>query len=318
MSRPLLVCLLAGMLLGAGARHAAAACQSVPTVNASFGSMTSFTIKNASQQTSTTSAGVRCSGALLSVLQSGDHFYLTVTSTNGGMKGPTGDIVQYTIYGDGSTSFPITPGVQYDYASGTLINLLGLFGGPAVTIPMFFRTVTGANVAAGAYSDTLTLSWSWNYCTGIGAFGVCLGRDMGSAVVSVQVGATVQTACQMTTPDVNFGSAPTVRAFSAVTQNIGVLCTKGTASYTVGVNSGQHASGGRRRMTSGGEALQYDIFKPSSSAVWGGAGGDRVSNSTTADGVNTQAYQYSAVIYTDQQTPAVGHYTDTVVVDVSF
>lgn len=318
LNRPLLVSLLAGVLLAAATRDAAAACQSVATVNAAFGTHTSFTIKNASQQTSTTSAGVRCSGALLSVLQSGDHVYLTITSSNGGLKGPTGDIVQYTVYGDSSTSYPITPSVQYDYASGALINLLGLFGGPAVTIPMFFRTVTGANVAAGTYSDTLTLSWSWNYCTGIGAFGICLGRDIGSAVVSLQVSVVVQTACQMTTPDVNFGSAPTVRAFSAITQNISVLCTKGTSSYSVGVNSGQHASGGRRQMTSGGNALQYDIFKPSSSAVWGSAGGDRLNNSGTADGVNTQAYQYSAVIYTDQQTPAVGHYTDTLVVDVSF
>ena len=318
MNRILLVGLLFGALLAIGAAETEAACTSTPTANASFGSMTSFAIKSTVQATSTSSAGLRCSGAVLSVLQSGDHLYLTVTSANGGLKGPTGDIVQFGIYGDGTNNFPIAVGVQYDYASGSLINLLGLFGGPAVTIPMYFRTVTGATVAAGAYSDTLTLAWSWNYCSGIGLFGVCLGRDIGSAVVTLQVSATVQTACQMTTPDVNFGSAPTVRAFSPVNQNIGVLCTKGTASYTVGVSTGQHPSGGRRRMASGGNALQYDIFKPSSSAVWGAAGSDRVGNSATADGVTTQSFQYSATIYTDQQTPDVGHYTDTLVVDVAF
>jgi spore coat protein U-like protein len=300
------------------ARDARAACTPSAPSNATFGSMTSFAIRNSTQQTSTSDAGVTCTGTGLGLMQSGDHFFVTITSANGGLKGPSGDVVPYSIYGDSTTNFPIAIGVQYDYAGSALPGTLGLFGGPAVSLPLFFRTVTGANVAAGAYADTLTISWSWDYCSGLNLFGICLGRDNGSTVTTVQLSATVQTACLLTTPDLTFGSAPTARSFPVVSQNIGVLCTKDTITYTIGVSNGSQPASGRRRMTSGANLLHYDLFKPNSSSVWGPLSGDRVGNSSPADGLNTQNYQYSARIYTDLPTPPVGHYTDTLVVDVAF
>src|SRR5262245_40003138 len=220
--------LIATAIVLCGTREASAACTASAASNATFGSMTSFAIRNSTQQASTSNAGITCTGTGLGLMQSGDHFYLTVTSANGGLKGPTGDIVQYIVYGDTTNNFPITPGVQYDYAGTALPGTLGLFSGPAVSVPLYFRTVTGSNVPAGAYSDTLTVSWSWDYCSGLNLFGVCLGRDTGSTVTTVQLSATVQTACLLTTPDLDFGSAPTARRFPVVSQNIGVLCTKNT------------------------------------------------------------------------------------------
>jgi spore coat protein U-like protein len=116
---------------------------------------------------------------------------------------------------------------------------------------------------------------------------------------------------------VSFGQAPTARSFASIAQSISVLCTKDLAVYTVGLDSGQNASSGRRRMAGGGQFLQYDIFKPGG-ALWGASGGNRSANSSPANGVNAQSFPYNVQVYSDQATPAVGVYTDLVVVDVTF
>ncbi len=287
--------------------------------NVSFGSVTSFLVRSTVQQSSTTNSGITCSGAVLSIGQTGDHFYATVSSAHGGLMGPGGALLSYSPYATSSTSFPLSWGVQFDYATGSLLNLLGLFGGPAVSMPMYFRTATGANLAAGVYTDTVTVSWSWNYCSGIGLFGICLGRDIGSGSSNFTVTITVTNACQISaSPDVDFGEAPTVGSFVTITQGVSVLCTKDLSSFSVGLNGGQHASGGRRRMESGGNYLQYDLFKVGTSQVWGASGGDRSSSSSPANGNTAQSLQYRAQIYTDQTTPALGHYVDTIIIDVSF
>lgn len=297
-----------------------AACNVGSTASVSFGSITSFVVRSTVQQSSTTNSGITCSGAVLSIGQSGDHFYATVSSAHGGLRGPGGALLSYSPFATSSTSFPVSWGVQFDYVTaGSALAALGLFGGPAVSLPMYFRTSTGANLAAGVYTDTVTVSWSWDYCSGIGLFGICLGRDTGSGSSSFDVTITVLNACQISAaPDVGFGDAPTVGSFITVTQGVSVLCTKDLSSFSVGLNGGQHASGGRRRMQSGANYLQYDLFKVGTSQVWGGVGGDRSSSSSPANGNTAQTLQYRAQIYTDQATPALGHYVDTIVIDVTF
>jgi spore coat protein U-like protein len=122
--------------------------------------------------------------------------------------------------------------------------------------------------------------------------------------------------CSITAPDIQFGSAPLLAGFAARSQNIGLLCTKGLV-YTVGLSPGANASGGRRRMASGANRLQYDIFKPDAT-VWGATGAARAAGAGIADGLATQLMPYTARIYTDQPQPAAGTYTDSVVVDVGF
>ena len=300
------------------AGRAEADCSVVSAANASFGSTTSFAVQSASHQTSTTNAGLNCSGAVLAVMRVDDHIYATITSAQGGLKGPTNDLIPYTIYGDSTTTYPIPTGVQYDYASGPLLNLLGLFGGPSTNLPMWFRTTAGANVAAGTYTDTLTIAWAWNYCKLVGAFSACLGRDIGSGTSTFQISMVVTNACQVTSaPNVSFGQAPTARTFNTVVQSVSVLCTKSLAVYSVGLDPGQHASSNRRRMANGGQYLEYDIFK-AGGAVWGVSGGARVTNTAPADGVSPQSFPYNVTVYADQTTPPVGVYSDLVVVDVTF
>jgi spore coat protein U-like protein len=313
-------------LLQAG--PAMAACSVVTTAPASFGSISSMTVRTAAQTSSTANAGLSCTSALISLLVSSDHFYATVTSAQSGMVGPTGDVIGYTLYGNNSSSYPITRGTQFDFGgSGGIAQALGLIAGPGTkTVPLYLSSITGSNVAAGLYTETLNIAWNWNYCSGIGIGGVCLGRDIGNAVATLTVSMIVTNDCQITAPNISFGSAPVISGFTAVTgQTINIACTKGSA-YTVGLSDGQNplSAGGRRRMISGSNYLAYDIFKSAGTTRWGSVGAARRASSTAEVnpgnglGTGSQVFNYNAKIYSDQTTPPAGTYLDNVVLDVGF
>ncbi|WP_138763112.1 spore coat protein U domain-containing protein [Pseudomonas lactis] len=305
-----------------------AACSVASTVPASFGSISSMTVRTAAQTSSTTNSGLSCTPALISLLVPTDHFYATITSTQSGMVGPTGDVIGYTIYGNNSTSYPITRGAQFDFGgAGGIAQSIGLVTGPgAKTVPLYLSSITGSNVAAGMYTETLSIAWNWNYCSGVGIGGACLGRDTGSGTASLTVSMTVTNDCQITAPNISFGSAPVVSGFTAVTgQTINIACTKGSA-YTVGLSDGQNpvSVGGRRRMISGSNYLAYDIFQSAGTTRWGSVGAARRASSTAEVnpgnglGVGSQVFNYNAKVYTDQPTPPAGTYLDNVVLDVGF
>ncbi|AZD16774.1 spore coat U domain-containing protein [Pseudomonas chlororaphis] len=318
--------LLLMALLSPGAVQAL--CSVVSTSPASFGTLSSILVRTTSQSASSTNAGLACTGSLATLMASNDHFYATITSSQSGLLGPTGDVIGYTIYGDNSTNYPINRGVQFDFARNSIVDALGLLGSPTVAkaIPVYLGSITGSNVAAGIYTETLSIAWSWNYCAGIGALGVCLGRDIGSGVASLTVNLTVANDCVITAPNISFGSAPVISAFATVSgQTINLACTKGSA-YTVGLDDGQHAVsvGGRRRMISGSNYLAYDIFKSAGTTRWGSVGAARRASSDAEVnpgnglGTGSQVFNYNARIYTDQATPPAGTYIDNVVLDVGF
>ncbi|AZP71612.1 spore coat U domain-containing protein [Pseudomonas poae] len=318
--------LVAASLGMAGQVHAA--CSVVATSPASFGSVSSMSVLTTVQPSSTPNAGLSCAPLLLSVLGSGDHFIATVTgSTQGGMLGPTGDVIRYTLYANNTTTYPMTRGTAFDFGgSGGIAQSYGLVFGPGTkTLPLYLGSLTGSNVAAGLYSETLSIVWSWNYCSGINLIGVCLGRDTGTNTATLTVSMLVTNDCQITTPPISFGSAPVVSGFSTVTGQASVNCTKGSA-YTVGLSDGQHpvSVGGRRQMISGTNLLAYDIFVSAGTTRWGSVGATRRA-SGTADvnpgnglGTGSQIFNYNAKIYTDQPTPPGGTYLDNVILDVGF
>ena len=306
---------------------AQALCSVVTTTPAGFGNISSIAVRTTSQPSSTLNGGLSCTGSLLSLLTNNDHFWATVTSTQSGLLGPTGDVIGYTIYANNSTSYPLTRGTAYDFARNGIIDALGLLGSTVPkTVPLYFGTTIGSNVAAGVYTETLSIFWNWNYCSGIGVGGLCLGRDINSGTTTLTVNLTVANDCTITAPNIAFGSAPVVSAFTPVTgQTINLACTKGSA-YTVGLNDGQNALsvGGRRRMISGSNYLAYDIFKSAGTTRWGSVGAARRASSDAEVnpgnglGTGSQIFNYNAKIYTDQTTPPAGTYLDNVVLDVGF
>lgn len=317
---------LAGVVLSGLASQAQALCSVVATTAAGFGPVSSILTNTTVQSTSTTNAGLRCTGSLLSLLTTNDHFYATVTSSTAGMVGPTGDVISYNLYATNNTgaAYLINRGAPYDFARNGIIDLLGLLGGSTPkTVPIYLGTITGGNVAAGIYTETLSIYWDWNYCSGIGALGICLGRDANTGTATLTVNMTVTNDCTVTAPNISFGGAPVVSAFGTVNQTINISCTKGS-TYTVGLDPGKHASGGRRQMMSGTNFLAYDIFKSAGTTVWGSVGAAR-RDSTTAEvnpgkglGSGAQGFNYNAKVYTDQPTPPAGVYIDNVILDVGF
>jgi len=305
-----------------------ALCSVVSTSPAGFGSMSSIVVRTTSQPSSTTNAGLSCTGSLASSLASDDHFYANVTAATSGLVGPTNDVISYALYANNSTSYPITRGVAFDFARNSIIDDLGLLSSPVVAkaVPIYLETIIGSNVAAGVYSETLNIFWNWDYCYDRDGGGSCQGRDINSGSTSLTINMTVANDCTITAPNISFGSAPVISAFATVTgQTINLACTKGSA-YTVGLDDGQHAVGvgGRRRMISGSNYLAYDLFKSAGTTRWGSVGtarrasADAEVNPGNGLGTGSQVFNYNAKIYPDQSTPPPGTYLDSVVLDVQF
>jgi spore coat protein U-like protein len=132
---------------------------------------------------------------------------------------------------------------------------------------------------------------------------------------------TVTNDCSaMTTPNVNFNSAPVVQSFPTVSQAIAVTCTKGS-SYTIGINNGTYPNNNVRNMASGSNRMSYDIYKGATSNRWGSSGSERWASSDSSqvstDGL-LRTYNYTAKVLTTQTTPPAGTYTDTLIVDIAF
>ncbi len=308
------------------ASQAHAACTTAATTPAGFGAVSSILARTTVQSTSTANAGLRCTGSLLTLLQLTDHIYATVTSSTAGLVGPTGDVLTYNIYATNNTgaAYVINRGTRYDFARNSIVDQWGGLGSiTPKTLPIYFGTITGNNVAAGIYTEVLSLYWDWDYCSGYSADNSCLARDNSSGTVTLTVSVTVNNDCTISAPNISFGGAPVVSAFSTVNQSISISCTKDTP-YTVGLDDGQNASGGRRRMVSGSDFLSYDIFKSAGSTAWGSIGTARRSSSDAEVnpgnglGLGAQIFNYNAKVYTDQVTPPAGSYLDNVILDVGF
>ena len=294
------------------------------TAPAAFGSLNSTQVRGTVQTASSTNSGLQCNGSVISVLSSTDSFKIKVTSTTSGLVGPTGDVIPYTLYADATTTYPITRGTAFEFRTTGILDLLGLLNGTPKNVPIYMRTQVGSNVSAGLYQETLDVQWDWDYCEGIGLGGLCIGRDQGSGTRTLLVSMTVTNDCQITTPSINFASAPVVAGFGTVSQSLSVSCTKGS-NYTVGLDDGQNVANGRRRMKSAANNyLAYDIFKGAGAVRWGSTGAARRAsadadvNPGTGTGTGSQVFNYNAKVYTDQATPPAATYTDSVILDVQF
>ncbi|PZL95244.1 fimbrial protein [Pantoea graminicola] len=319
--------LLAGLLLLPSLGYAAC---SLPASSASFGSVSTF-VANTTISSVTTNANVNCgSGSAVSLLGNNQiTFQLTGATNSNGTRGilkrsgDTGsDNVPVRLCTDSACASELTiGGTPFVYGSQTLVNLAGLLGSLNFAIPVYLRTVPGQVVAAGTYQVTLNMAVTYRICTSIAIGGLCLSEQNGSGVIPINLTAILTNDCTtITSPNISFGSAPLVGSFSAVTQTINVLCSKGS-TYTVGLSNGSYPVGSVRNMASGANRLSYEIYKGSSSNRWGSAGTERwsstISSAVSADGL-TRGYNYTARILTSQSTPPAGNYSDSVVVDLSF
>lgn len=299
----------------------------VSTVNASFGSVTSFALSGAGEVETTGTLVVSCD-AVLNLLTN-DSVTLNYTSatvsanSRATMKRTDNaaitDVIPTRLCGltGCSASTEVQIAKAYTWSGSTLLSLLGA---KQYNIPLYFRTVPGQNVTAGPYQVILTFSINYNVCS-VGAVGICLTPQTGTATTSITLNMNVTNDCSaMTTPNVNFNSAPLVQNFPTISQAVSVTCTKGSV-YTIGINNGANSLNGVRRMASGNNFMSYDIYKGATNNRWGGSGTERwaseASSQVSTDGL-LRTYNYTAKVLTNQATPPAGTYNDTLIVDVTF
>lgn len=335
---------LAGTLY-ASAGWAGPACGVRTGVAAALGNHGSLDAGQSRIETSS-SGGLSCQRGGVAVYGK-DWVRLRLDSHDGGLlRNPTtGDVLPFQIYAGKDRSLPLAVGSLVELSQWSWLGAAG-----SADIPLYFATqpATGSSIAAGTYTATLFVRWYWQICPGTLVAGACAAaggwdRSRGltgrctaglvchgvqywgaGEVTALQLSLTVDTQCEMTTPDLNFGSAPLVSEFAAASGQVRVRCTKG-ASYSVGMGPGRHPDGVIRRMSNGSEFLAYQLYKSNVAADrWGDQGAERRRsheselNPGVLDGLTPQVFQYRGVILTDRPTPSAGTYVDHVVVDVQF
>lgn len=293
-----------------------------------LGTANSFAVASAAQGASG-ATGFKCTGSgVLGLLMTN-----TVTATIAGATNSlgtqfrlhdasTGDYIPYTLCQEATCSVTYPIGSQIIWTETSLLGLLGLFNASDGSLPLYIRTTPGTQVAAGTYTSTINLSWSWHICD-IGLVGLCLTEDTGTAASTVSVSLIVTQDCAIAAPSLDFGSAAFVGSFDPVTQTISIRCSK-DAAYTVGISDGNNYSTSRR-LAAGGNTIAYEIYFPASSTSrWGSVGAERRSsaeattNGGTYTGTTEQTFTYKGQILSGQLTPPAGSYTDTLIVDVQF
>ncbi|WP_392562991.1 spore coat protein U domain-containing protein [Orbus sturtevantii] len=331
LKRNILILLILFTSLLCYSRYSAAApgCQVTQSVGQiSFGNIPSLNMVNKRQTASATDIGLTCGGGLLSILANTDKINAVISTTNNAtLKNSNGSSIPYAMYRTSNYENKIAPNSVFNYNNPVILGLLGLGNSNSINIPIYLKIDPATyNLAAGTYTDSITVNWDWDVCAGINALGICLGRSRGKSTWLGNVSLVVQNDCMVNAPDINFGSAPLSSSFNPVTQTITIYCTKG-ANYSVGLSNGANNSNTQRRLMFNSNYLNYEIYQGSTNKLrWGKSSGER-RLSTGADinpgqgsGVSTsmQGFIYQAAILQGQATPPAGVYTDTVILDITF
>ncbi|MBB2200573.1 Csu type fimbrial protein [Gluconacetobacter tumulisoli] len=306
--------------LPAGAR---AACAVNNPGAASLGAISSLEISQAGNHTEI-NTGFTCPGSLLSIVYP-QTIQAQITAATGLTDTASGDTLPFAICQDSACATQYAVGQTLTWQKTNLLDLLGLFGGPGGTLPLYVQVPSGNyNVAAGTYAGSITIRWSWSLCVLLGIGNLCLAPDTGSTTETLVLSLTITADCDIDAPNLNFGAAPLVSGFAPVSQGLNVRCTRGSA-YSVGLGDGGAYDGTSRRMQDpAGDFLRYEIYKQAGAERWGDQGTARRASATAdsnaglLDGVTAQQFTYTAAILTGQTTPPAGTYADTIVVDVQF
>ena len=142
----------------------------------------------------------------------------------------------------------------------------------------------------------------------------------GTQSSNLSVSATVSANCTISTTPLDVGSIDALSA-SAVTGTGGVsiTCTNGSGwTATADVGTGSGATFATRRMTAGGNTLDYSLYTTSGYAtVWGDGTGSTGTITGTGTGSAQSVTVYGRIPGGQNSVPA-GSYADTVSVTVTY
>lgn len=130
--------------------------------------------------------------------------------------------------------------------------------------------------------------------------------------------------CSASATSVAFGTFPSPNPANVdSTGTISIECKglgNGGASYTIALNMGSGNSFNPRKMTSGSNILQYNLYSDSTrSVIWGdGTSGTSIVSDTINDrGSATTNYIVYGRVHANQNVPP-GNYSDIITVTVSY
>jgi spore coat protein U-like protein len=137
------------------------------------------------------------------------------------------------------------------------------------------------------------------------------------AQTTFKVSAKVEAVCEVTASDLNFGTYSWNVGTVQGTTQLTATCTPGS-TYSVGLNEGAStgAAVNQRKMVSGSNALDYQLYSDSArSTIWGNTNGtDTVTGSGTGSAVGHTVY---GSVPAGQSIP-VGDYGDVITVRVYY
>jgi spore coat protein U-like protein len=141
-----------------------------------------------------------------------------------------------------------------------------------------------------------------------------------TATSSFAVTANVVSKCTITSTTLAFSDYDplVVNATTPLDANgsVTVRCTKGTTS-TIGLDLGLSASGAIRRMSGGGDFLQYQLYKEAARTnVWGNSGADLLDPGASPSMAARVVTVYGRVFAGQDVTS--GGYSDTIVATITF
>jgi len=137
---------------------------------------------------------------------------------------------------------------------------------------------------------------------------------------TLNVDATVTANCTLSTSAISFGTVNPISGSNVdATGGISVTCTNGTSwTASAGVGSGSGASFAARRMSSGGNTLNYNIFTDAGrTTVWGDGTGSTATLGNSGTGTAQNVTLYGRVA-SGQTAVTPGSYSDTVAVTVTY
>jgi len=154
------------------------------------------------------------------------------------------------------------------------------------------------------------------------ALAICLPAPALAATVSgsLATSATVTANCTISTTPLAFGNVDSTSASNVdAAGGLSITCTNGSAwTASADVGSGSGASFANRRMTSGANLLNYNIYTSAArTTVWG----DGTASTATIGGTGTGSAQAVTVygrVAGGQSTVPIGSYLDTVSVTVTY
>jgi len=159
-------------------------------------------------------------------------------------------------------------------------------------------------------------------------FGIPGPAQAGTATANLTVQITITASCNINTATLDFGSnsgTTLVASNIDASTTVSVTCTSGSP-YAIGMGLGSNASGSQRRMASGGNFLNYDLYVDAARTnAWTTTVPPTNATCTTANSCflgtgsgSAQSVNIYGRVPSTGSAPPSGAYTDTVLMTIVY